>query len=135
MGAASSAEAELQGADPSVKLLSPGQLKSHYAPRTPLALHPPGELERLTPGQNEGRLYFKSPDFKINSNSNYTDIAKLCILSKTGNMAEAAANLFDMLHELDHLGLSVIHAEEALAEGLGAAINDRLQRAAAKTMP
>jgi L-threonylcarbamoyladenylate synthase len=55
------------------------------------------------------------------------------MLSKTGSLTEAAANLFDMLHELDSLGLCVIHAEEAPQEGLGAAINDRLQRAAAKT--
>jgi L-threonylcarbamoyladenylate synthase len=58
---------------------------------------------------------------------------KVRVLSKTGNTTEAAANLFDMLHELDSLGLSMIHAEEASPEGLGAAINDRLRRAAAKT--
>jgi L-threonylcarbamoyladenylate synthase len=53
-------------------------------------------------------------------------------LSETGGMTEAAANLFDLLHGLDRLGLDRIRAEEAPPEGLGAAINDRLRRAAAR---
>jgi L-threonylcarbamoyladenylate synthase len=50
-------------------------------------------------------------------------------------MAEAAANLFEMLHELDGLGLSLIRAEEAPASGLGEAINDRLRRAGTMKNP
>jgi L-threonylcarbamoyladenylate synthase len=50
-------------------------------------------------------------------------------------MTEAAANLFDLLHDLDRLGLSRIRAEEAPETGLGAAINDRLRRAAADSSP
>jgi L-threonylcarbamoyladenylate synthase len=113
---------------------SPGQLKSHYAPRTPLVLHhqgelpPIGKLDKFHLTSNEGRIYFSG---KKISDENITE--NIRILSKTGNMIEAAANLFEMLHELDSLGLSVIHAEEAPPEGLGAAINDRLKRAEAKT--
>jgi L-threonylcarbamoyladenylate synthase len=55
--------------------------------------------------------------------------ARIRVLSETGNLAEAAANLFEMLHELDRLGLSLIRAEEAPPSGLGDAINDRLRRA------
>jgi L-threonylcarbamoyladenylate synthase len=51
------------------------------------------------------------------------------ILSAQGNPIEAAANFFDMLHELDKLGLALIRAEEAPPVGLGEAINDRLRRA------
>jgi L-threonylcarbamoyladenylate synthase len=54
------------------------------------------------------------------------------VLSETGNILEAAANLFDLLHELDSLGPSRIRAEMAPPEGLGPAINDRLGKAAKK---
>jgi L-threonylcarbamoyladenylate synthase len=53
-------------------------------------------------------------------------------LSARGDLVEAAANLFDILHEMDGLGLSLIRAEEAPSFGLGLAINDRLRRAAAR---
>jgi hypothetical protein len=52
-------------------------------------------------------------------------------LSEAGDLRTAAANLFDLLHELDRLGASRIHAEGAPSEGLGLAINDRLFKAAA----
>jgi L-threonylcarbamoyladenylate synthase len=53
-------------------------------------------------------------------------------LSETGGLTEAAANLFERLHRLDHLRPERIHAEILPEEGLGAAVNDRLRRAAAK---
>jgi len=103
--------------------LSPGQLKSHYAPRTPLVLHKQGELDAILPEPDEGRLYF--------SRAKKRSIApgRTRVLSETSDLAEAAANLFDMLHELDSLGLRLIRAEEAPSSGLGEAINDRLRRA------
>ena len=91
-------------------LASPGMTKSHYAPRTPLILHSPGELEKIPVKEGEGRLYFK-------------------MLSSIGDLAEAAANLFSMLHELDSRGFTLIHAEMVPQTGLGLAINDRLKRA------
>ena len=102
--------------------LSPGQLKSHYAPRTPLILHKPGELALLPEAPGEGRLYFSGTAHGHRSR----------VLSETGNPVEAAANLFETLHELDGLGLKLIRAEEAPPAGLGEAINDRLHRAAAR---
>ena len=106
-------------------LVSPGLLKNHYAPRTALYLYKKGELDQLPLKQNEGRLYFSLPQ----KNDELCERVK--ILSERGNMVEAAANFFDMLHELDKLGLEFIRAEEAPPDGLGAAINDRLRRAAA----
>jgi L-threonylcarbamoyladenylate synthase len=101
---------------------SPGRLKSHYAPHTPLSLCPHGELASLPDKSDEGRLYF--------SLSASTDLnPRTRVLSLKGDLVEAAANFFDMLHELDKLGLRLIRAEEAPAQGLGAAINDRLRRA------
>jgi hypothetical protein len=52
-------------------------------------------------------------------------------LSETGDIRTAAANLFELLHELDRLGASRIHAERAPSEGLGLAVNDRLFKASA----
>ena len=103
--------------------LSPGQLKNHYAPRTPLVMCKQGELDAAAPLPDEGRLYF--------SRAKNRNIApdRIRILSESSDLAEAAANLFDMLHELDNLGLGLIRAEEAPAFGLGEAINDRLRRA------
>lgn len=110
------------------ELHSPGQLKSHYAPRTPLALYRRGALAGFPPAKGEGRLYFERP-----KDAAFAGGEEIRILSETGNMTEAAANLFEMLHELDGLGLSLIRAEEAPSYGLGEAINDRLRRAGAKT--
>ena len=105
-------------------IVAPGQLKSHYAPRTPLVLCRRGELASLPYTPGEGSLYFSQPE---SGNSGEATITR--VLSETGNLTEAAANLFDMLHELDGLGLDLIRAEEAPFFGLGVAINDRLRRA------
>jgi L-threonylcarbamoyladenylate synthase len=51
-------------------------------------------------------------------------------LSTTGDLREAASNLFRYLRELDHAGLDGIVAEALPEEGLGLAIMDRLRRAA-----
>ena len=52
-------------------------------------------------------------------------------LSRQGDLREAAANFFAMLHELDRPEFSAIAVMPIPDEGLGAAINDRLRRAAA----
>ena len=53
------------------------------------------------------------------------------MLSPSGDLREAAARLFDALHELDALGLERIYAEPFEERGLGLAIADRLGRAQA----
>jgi L-threonylcarbamoyladenylate synthase len=113
---------------------SPGQLKSHYAPRTPLVLYAPGRLGSLAPKGGEGFLFFDRSScgaWLAAGNAGGANRGKAFFLSETGRAAEAAANLFDILHKMDDLGLSLIRAEEAPPEGLGAAINDRLRRAEA----
>lgn len=52
-------------------------------------------------------------------------------LSRSGNLTEAAANLFAMLRELDASGARRIAVMPIPEHGLGEAINDRLRRAAA----
>jgi L-threonylcarbamoyladenylate synthase len=92
---------------------SPGQMESHYAPHAVL------RLDATSPRKGESYLGFGSHD-----NGPYT-------LSARGDVVEAAANLFRMLHELDGLGVKAIAVAPIPHEGLGEAINDRLRRAAA----
>ena len=128
-GASQSEAQASQGEDitsPREVISSPGMLKNHYAPRTPIVIHKCGELSFIPDANDEGRLYFSVPD------NNQCPLDRARVLSRTGDLREAAANFFNMLHELDSLGLSLIRAEKAPENGLGVAINDRLQRASTK---
>jgi len=91
---------------------SPGQLASHYAPRAGLRLNA-GEIE-----SGEVLLGFgDAPRAKLN-------------LSPSGDLHEAAANLFAMLRELDKVATRIA-VSPIPDKGIGEAINDRLRRAAA----
>ena len=98
------------------KVQSPGQLASHYAPRATL------RLEAMTVDPDEALLAFgplTPPGARMTLN-----------LSATGDLKEAAANPFAMLHKLDASGARRIAAMPVPSHGLGEAINDRLRRAA-----
>ncbi len=96
---------------------SPGQLKSHYAPGRPV------RLNASNVSADEGLLAF---------GANAPAGAMLtCNLSPTGDLSEAAANLFAMLRALDRPGIDRIAVMPVPERGLGLAINDRLRRAAA----
>lgn len=101
---------------------APGQLPTHYAPRTPLFLTT--DSDATVAGDRIGLLTFCTP-------VDDTAFARIEVLSPTGNLREAAANLFAALHRLDAMGLDAILASPLPEHGLGAAINDRLRRAAA----
>ncbi len=96
---------------------SPGQLRSHYAPRTPLRLWA-GTVEA-----DEGLLAFGPREL--------AGAQMTCNLSPTGDLRQAAANLFAMLRQLDSACLRQIAVMPIPETGLGEAINDRLRRAAA----
>lgn len=96
---------------------SPGQLASHYAPHAPLRLN----ALRAMPG--EAGLAFGA---LIPAGA-----ADILNLSASGDLNEAAANLFAMLRRLDTAGRTGIAVAPIPAHGLGEAINDRLRRAAA----
>jgi L-threonylcarbamoyladenylate synthase len=115
-------------------LISPGLLKSHYAPRTPLTLHSPEALAALPYTAGEIFLFFspatRNPWLAEQTRQGVAPPPeRIRVLSGSGTTLEAAANLFDLLHELDCLGGSCIRAEEAPPVELGPAINDRLFRA------
>lgn len=96
---------------------SPGQLESHYAPRALLRLNAASVDDR------EALLAF---------GANVPQTAGLTInLSPTGDLIEAAARLFSALRTLDASGAATIAVTPIPMTGLGAAINDRLARAAA----
>lgn len=104
---------------------SPGQLASHYAPRTPLRL-----VEALPPTAPPGAaLLAWGPTSAGVALAGYRAVAWL---SRTGDLREAAAQLFHALRELDASGATEILATRVPGEGLGRAINDRLERASAK---
>ncbi len=96
---------------------SPGRLASHYAPDRPL------RLEARDAGPDEALLAFgPAPPSGARTTLN---------LSEAGDLVEAAANLFAMLHALDDPQYAAIAVMPIPETGLGAAINDRLRRAAA----
>ena len=102
---------------PDLPMSAPGQLTRHYAPSRPL------RLEATDVSADEALLAFGGA---------VPEGAAACRnLSVTGNLDEAAANLFAMLQELDQADVRAIAVMPIPATGLGAAINDRLQRAAA----
>jgi L-threonylcarbamoyladenylate synthase len=119
---------------------SPGQLDSHYAPRTGLTLLAPEEMAVLPFDPAGACLFFDgvSRDRWLAGPGRNAGAAagkhspRIRVLSETGDLREAAAGLFEILHELDGLGAARIYAEQVRPEGLGPAINDRLFRASAK---
>ncbi len=102
---------------------APGMLSSHYAPRVPLTLLSAGSSPE--PAPRIGALAFRQPFAGI-------PLPQQRILSETGDITEAAHNLFSYLRELDALDLDHIYAETLPGQGLGAAINDRLRRASVR---
>lgn len=97
---------------------SPGQLLSHYAPNAAV------RLNALSATADEAYLTFGPDHF------NRGGVERLN-LSPTGDLHEAAANLFAYIRRLDATGAAAIAVMPIPAVGLGLAINDRLRRAAA----
>ncbi len=94
---------------------SPGMLLKHYSPRHPV------RLNVTEVGQREVLLAF-GPKVLTGGISTLN-------LSPTGDVVEAAANLFSYLHQLDALECKAIAVMPVPMDGLGVAINDRLHRA------
>ncbi len=96
---------------------APGQLKSHYAPNARLRLN--------AESSKDGELFLGFGDVETATLN----------LSPSGDLKEAAANLFSMLHQIDALAsaqkVKGVAVSAIPLDGLGAAINDRLNRAAA----
>jgi L-threonylcarbamoyladenylate synthase len=105
---------------------APGMLSRHYAPKTDTYLtNDISELLKRFEGKKIGLLLFKNQ-----IQNNY--IIHQEILSKSGDLTEAAKNLYAAMHRLDQNKLDVIIAERLPDEGLGITINDKLERATKK---
>jgi L-threonylcarbamoyladenylate synthase len=105
------------------KVSAPGQLPTHYAPKTLLRLIE--DINSFVPNRNQriGLLAWNP----VESGKNF---AAVRCLSERQDLGEAAANLFRYLRELDAEDVDLIVAEQVPDRGLGAAIMDRLRRAA-----
>ena len=92
-------------------MTAPGQLDSHYAPSKVL------RLNAINAERDEWLIGFG-------------DVAGDVSLSASGNLVEAAARLFDLLHAADANASARIAIAPLPFDGIGEAINDRLRRAA-----
>jgi L-threonylcarbamoyladenylate synthase len=105
------------------KTVAPGQLPSHYAPTTPLQVINDAKSFSTQPNQRCALLAWNP----IEKDKRFVAVRNL---SEQNDLREAAANLFCYLRELDALDVDLIVAERVPDKGLGAAIMDRLRRAA-----
>jgi L-threonylcarbamoyladenylate synthase len=112
-------------------MVSPGQLKSHYAPKVPLSVFTLQAIISQPYQEGTAFLFFdgSSRDAWVTAHPELPEKAVIRILSASGRLSEAAARLFEILHELDSLDIPRIAVQLAPQEGLGCAINDRLRRA------
>ena len=110
---------------------APGQLASHYAPRTPLRLLE--KPEDFTP--EEGKKYALM-SYRQKAKDGYLKLTDwetvLALSSGSGKLPEAAVRLFYVMRQLDAAGVDEIICEPVAERGLGVAIMDRLRRAAHK---
>jgi L-threonylcarbamoyladenylate synthase len=101
---------------------APGMLISHYAPRKKFVV---GDLDNLIEIHRNKKIavlsFSRTYPAQINK-----------VLSPTGDLHEAAKNLFAYMRELDTMDLEVIIAEFVPEVGIGLAINDKLRRASAR---
>jgi L-threonylcarbamoyladenylate synthase len=105
--------------------LAPGLLARHYSPRRPLRLHRCITAAMVArPAPDEAWICFRRPPWAAGRKNVFW-------LSPTGDPRAAGRRLFGLLRRLDRGGWRRLHAELAPAGGPGAAINDRLRRAAA----
>lgn len=106
--------------------VSPGMIKHHYSPNTPLI---------ISTNIAATVKHFKKKKIAIISFCNdYAGIKakQKIVLSKKGNTKEAAQNIYAALHTMDELQVDIIIAEQLPNIGIGIAVNEKLEKAAAK---
>ena len=114
-------------ADDKGKIIAPGQLKKHYSPNNYRLMIGLGvkDIDPNLPLLSFGELYDES-----------LHRTKLINLSRSGDLIEAASNLFKSMHDMEEFcskraGCSMVQVMKIPDYGIGVAINDRLRRAAA----
>ena len=115
-----------RGQNPVTAVLAPGLLASHYSPRRPLRTHRRISAAMVARGgSDQAWICFRRPVWAGTAENVFW-------LSARGGVQEAGRRLFALLRRLDQRPWIQLHAELAPPDGPGAAINDRLRRAAAK---
>lgn len=114
-----SVEVQIRSSNPA----APGMLDKHYSPGKTVQI---GKVAEMAKGQSN----FATLSFQ----TDYTDLKPVMqfILSPSGDLAKAAARLFQALRDFDQSGAELLLVEEFPNVGLGRAINDRLSRAATR---
>ena len=104
-------------------VMAPGMLSKHYAPSTTTILTEDisSEIENYL-GKRIGVL-------QLSPTSLPSFVIAVETLSQSGDLEEAAKNLYAAMHRLDHQNLDLIIAQKMPAHGMGLAINDKLERA------
>ncbi|MBM3186046.1 MAG: threonylcarbamoyl-AMP synthase [Bacteroidetes bacterium] len=101
--------------------LTSGMVKHHYAPTTPLFFI--DSINDIDKTNSYGFIFFQN---------DFMGVSNKIILSETGNLNEAARNLYNAMHTMDSQGFEKIYIERFPENELGRTINDRLKRATAK---
>ena len=113
---------------------APGQLKSHYAPRTKMRIISSPETKPDILNLNSQISNFSGIRVGLLAWSALPllcDFAAIEVLSPAADLREASATLFAKMRRLDEAGLDLIVAEQVPEIGLGIAIMDRLRKASA----
>lgn len=108
-------------------LIAPGMLPYHYAPEKPLRILASSEDMDFSDSET-AFLLFKKPKKALPK----SPMPSIEILSPSGDLTEAAANFFSVLHRINKSPAKRIFAEDIPREGLGIALADRLHKAAKK---
>lgn len=104
-------------------VVAPGMLSKHYAPITTLLT---GDIALDIQKYSDKRIGV----LQLSPTILPSFVIAVETLSQTGNLEEAAKNLYAAMHRLDHQNLDLIIAQKMPAVGMGIAINDKLERAA-----
>jgi L-threonylcarbamoyladenylate synthase len=111
---------------------SPGTFHRHYAPRARVVIFPPENQRELEKQLNQAKVNGKLIGTISHSKSLNIDAGEFHIVLPS-SLDLYARNIFRALRELDKKGIDIILVEGVEEKGLGAAIMDRLRKAAAKT--
>lgn len=103
--------------------LAPGQLPRHYAPRTPLTIV--ASVDAVAAGARTSAALLTPCATSSSSGFRHVEV-----LAQSGDLLEAAANLFSAMRRVDDAGYDRIYAVAVPEHGIGRAIMDRLRRAA-----
>ena len=110
---------------------APGRMESHYAPRTPLLLFDKPEDFVPEEGKRYGLLSYRGEE-KDGYVGRHEWAVTEVMSPGSGKVSEAAVRFFHLLRQLDASGVDFIVAEPVSKARLGAAVMDRLRKAAGK---